>query len=319
MTGQVRWAYNIRQDGNQTSFHGDPLVTDNLIIIGTDNGKQGHVYAFERESGRVRWKTRAPAGAEGDVGVASDIVRRGSQIYAVAQGDVLLCLNVANGTTRWTFASTFNRQKNILSNSPVLAGDTLLFAGLDGVVYGLHADSGKVLWKADLHSQITTTPVVSQRGFYVGTQDGHFYLLETRTGAIIHSLVVDGFPDRHALMTQSSLLTVLNHPAEIAGGEPFQPNDLDSIDLNLDRVKWQRKALSEIVRNAWTSSRPYIWKSCVLVGDLGGSVFAFRKGDGSLAWSHHFPSRVVRGMGFTEDTIYVGLQGGMIYALASPF
>lgn len=42
-TGQIRWRYNIKQDGNQTSFHGDPLVTDDLILINGDNGKQGHV------------------------------------------------------------------------------------------------------------------------------------------------------------------------------------------------------------------------------------------------------------------------------------
>ena len=50
-TGQLRWSYDIRKDGNQQSFHGDPLVTNDLILIGTDrscdpNGV-GHVYAYE--------------------------------------------------------------------------------------------------------------------------------------------------------------------------------------------------------------------------------------------------------------------------------
>jgi outer membrane protein assembly factor BamB len=83
-TGGVRWSYNIKQDGDQTSFHGDPLVAGDLILIGTDAGRQGHVYAFERTTGKVRWKYRVPSGVADDVGVASDIVRRGKYVYAVA-------------------------------------------------------------------------------------------------------------------------------------------------------------------------------------------------------------------------------------------
>ena len=56
-TGQVRWSYDIHKDGDQTEFHGDPLVTEKLIIIGTD-GKMGHLYAFEWLTGAVRWKYR---------------------------------------------------------------------------------------------------------------------------------------------------------------------------------------------------------------------------------------------------------------------
>ena len=39
-TGEVRWSYDIKKDGDQTSFHGNPLITEDLIIIGTD-GRSG--------------------------------------------------------------------------------------------------------------------------------------------------------------------------------------------------------------------------------------------------------------------------------------
>jgi len=318
-TGQIHWTYNIKQDGDQTSFHGDPLVTDDLILTGSDNGKQGHLYAFERYSGKVRWKTLAPAGAEGNVGVASDIVRQGNRVYAVAQGDELLCLSLEDGRTRWTFASHFDRQRNLISNSPTLDGNLVLLGGLDGLVYALQAGSGQVVWKTDLHSRVTTTPTVSQGSVYVGTQDGHLYQLQTKSGAITRSLAITGFPDRHMTITADSLLTVLMHPPQTAGGSQFQPNDLDSIDLDLRRVNWLQKSSTAIVRNSWTSSRPYIWKDYVFVGDLGGKLFAFRENDGSPVWSHQFASRVVRGIGFTNDSLYVGMQGGMLYALTLPF
>lgn len=318
-TGRLRWTYNIRQDGDQTSFHGDPLVTDDLILIGADNGKQGHIYAFERESGNVRWKSLAPAGAGGNVGVASDLVRRGNRVYAVAQGDELLCLSLEDGNTRWTFTNQFDRQKAILSNPPALDGDVVLMGGLDGFVYGLQADSGKVIWKTDLHSPVRTNPIVSEGAVYVGTEDHHLYQLQTRTGAVTRALAVKGFPDRYAAVTGDSLLTVLMQAPQTAGGILFRPNELDSIDLRLQQLKWQQKPLTSIVRNSWASSRPYVWKDYVFVGDLAGKLFAFHRGNGSLAWSYQFPSRVVRGIGFTNDMLYVGMQGGMIYAFVPPF
>jgi outer membrane protein assembly factor BamB len=117
-TGRVHWSYNIKQGGDQTSFHGDSLVAGDLILIGADARKQGHVYAFERETGKVRWKYLAPAGVTDDVGVASDIVRMGNYVYAVAQGDELFCLNLKDGSVHWTFSSKFDRKKFVWSNSP---------------------------------------------------------------------------------------------------------------------------------------------------------------------------------------------------------
>lgn len=317
--GRIRRTYNIKRDGDQTSFHGDPLVTDSLILIGADNGKQGHLYAFERDSGKVRWKVLAPAGADGNVGVASDIVRQGNRVYAVAQGDELLCLSLEDGSTRWTFASHFDRQRNLISNSPTFDENVVLLGSLDGSVYALQADSGQAVWKTDLHSRVTTTPIVSQGSVYVGTQDGHLYQLQTKTGAVTRALVISGFPDRHMGVTANSLLTILIHPAQTAGGSQYQPNDLDSIDLDLHGVNWLQKSSPAVVRNSWTSSRPYVWKDYVFVGDLAGKLFAFHKGNASLAWSHQFPSRVLRGIGFTNDMLYLGMQGGMIYALVPSF
>lgn len=36
-TGELRWSYDIRKDGKQISFHGNPLIVDDMILIGTDH------------------------------------------------------------------------------------------------------------------------------------------------------------------------------------------------------------------------------------------------------------------------------------------
>ena len=35
-TGEQRWSYNIRQDGKQISFQGNPLVVVDMILIGPE-------------------------------------------------------------------------------------------------------------------------------------------------------------------------------------------------------------------------------------------------------------------------------------------
>ena len=82
-TGRVRWSYDVKQDGNQSSFHGNPTLTTDLVVIGVDRGTdpqgQGHVYAFERATGKVRWKQLATPG------VSSDVLTDESRIIALVQ------------------------------------------------------------------------------------------------------------------------------------------------------------------------------------------------------------------------------------------
>src|SRR5437016_14680750 len=76
-SGQARWSYDVRKDGDQTEFHGDPLVAEDLIVIGTD-GNMGHVYAFYRSTGAVRGKYRVESR-----GFAPAIVPAVNSIYAM--------------------------------------------------------------------------------------------------------------------------------------------------------------------------------------------------------------------------------------------
>jgi outer membrane protein assembly factor BamB len=312
-TGQVQWSYDIKRDGNQTSFHGDVLSTPDLIIVGTDGGTQGQLYAFERAASKVVWKYRASSAAGKDVGVASDIIRKGARVYGVAQGDELFCLDVNDGTVQWSFSSKFNRGKFGWSNSPVLEGNTVLFGGLDGRLYALNATSGESLWETDLHSPISTTPALVNGSVYVGTKDKHFYRMRSKDGTVISSMALDGSPWWHVSIAANSLLAFLFHHDKTPDGIPFAPNDLISIDLDLKRVHWLHKCPN--LSDPFTSVRPCLWNNEVLAGDYHGQLFAFRLTDGVTAWSHQLSTQPIRGIGMTKDTLYVGTFRGIVYAV----
>ncbi len=191
MTGQVRWSYDIRKDGKQTSFHGDPLVTDDLILIGTDHNcvpdGVGHVYAFERDSGKVRWKYRSTS-------VPTDIVQLGSNVYFGSFQDKWSSVNLHTGGLNWSFSTDTPNNDCAAIKSPVAVENRLFFAGLDGFIYSLDAATGRVVWKRRLAAAPSTSLVFRDKTLYVGTTDQHIYRLNAETGATVAELATEATP-----------------------------------------------------------------------------------------------------------------------------
>lgn len=288
-TGQVKWEYDIRQDGEQSAFHGDPLITDELVVIGTDLNI-GHVYAFDRATGAVRWKYKV-----NQRGVASDVLRFGDHVYAVTLGDELLCLDLATGNPKWTFHSSFSSQDFHWTSSPALSADKIYFGGLDGILYALDTQSGKPIWKKDLGGRVSTSVVLKGHDVYVGTSNRHLYRLDSSSGEVLSDFTTESEPRWNLLMTDDSLTVFL--------GEDVLAN----LDLALKKIRWSATASKE-----WTSARPYLWHGAVLAGNRR-ELTAFSSKDGAKLWSHQFPE-VVRGIGTSDKVLYVGSLAGPIFA-----
>ena len=289
--GQVKWSYDIRKDGEQSQFHGDPLVTDELEIIGTD-GKMGHVYAFERSTGAVRWKYRVE-----NWGVVSDVLRLQNKVYAVTLRDEVVCLNLEDGKLNWTFHSGYSDQATnfLWTSTPAVSDDRIYFGGLDGIVYALGAQSGKIIWQRDLAARVTTSVAVQGHDLYVGTAKRRLYRLDTGSGEVLSDFAAESEPRWSLLIARDSLVAFLGDEV------------LASIDLSLKKIRWSAEAPKE-----WTSARPYLWRGIVLAGNRRELV-AFRSSDGAREWSHQFPE-TVRGIGTSDEVLYVGTLKGPIFA-----
>jgi outer membrane protein assembly factor BamB len=327
-TGSVKWSYDITRDGRQTSFHGDMLITEELVIIGTDGRSLGrgigHLYAFERKSGEVRWKYFAGRG------VTTDVLRLGNRIFAVTQNDELICLNVQNGQRDWAFASTYTGNQPDLGHSPALAGEQILFGGRDGIVYALAANTGKLHWKRNLDGALSASLRVFENHVYAGVAGGRIYALNTKTGVIEKNFSVENTPVRKFTSTQNLLFIFLNR-----SGVPGTADDLIGLEPSTQKVRWRQSAnpSSQIIKPgvvnltvatgnqcknpelAWSSTAPYVWGDHVLAGSNRGEVFAYRIADGKPAWSHKIGG-MIRSFGSSGRVIYVGTVEGTIYACA---
>lgn len=327
-TGSVKWSYDITRDGRQSSFHGDMQITEELVIVGTDGrsleGGIGHLYAFERKTGRVRWRYFAGRG------VTTDVLRLGDRIFAVTEDDESICLNVQNGQCDWTFASTYAGNQLDFGHSPALDDDQIFFGGRDGIIYALTANTGQLLWKRKLDGALSASLRAFKNHVYAGVAGGRMYALNTKTGVVERNFSVESTPVGKFALAQNMLFIFLNR-----SGFPGTADDLIGLEPSTQKVRWQQSAnptsqvITPAVANltvatgnqcknpelAWSSTAPYVWREYVIAGSNRGEVFAYRMAEGKLVWSHKIGG-TIRSFGSSERVIYVGTVEGMIYACA---
>jgi outer membrane protein assembly factor BamB len=302
-TGDVRWRYDIGRDGDQTSFHGNPLVVGDQIITGTDGSGIGHVYSFDIATGKVRWKYPITKGVPNGVGLPTDIVSLGDSLFGVTFGDELVSLDVKSGKVNWTFASGYDGKAFRWSQTPAVAADMTFFGGINGTVYGLNNQSRQVIWKRDLGSRVSTNPTSAGNDLYVGTADGFIRRLNAKTGEITAEMKLETTPVGWPTVTGGSLLVFLNQ-----GGGAGGAQSLLSVDRSLKKIEWRQPASSN-----WSVTRPFLWRSTVLAGNEEGEVRAFRLSDGVEQWTIKLKG-TIRSFGSDDKVLYIGTLAGLVTA-----
>jgi eukaryotic-like serine/threonine-protein kinase len=298
ITGQLEWSYDIRKDGKQQSFHGDPLVTGDLILIGTDRSCDpegvGHVYAFERDSGRVRWKYRSTS-------VPTDIIQINSSLYFGSFQDNWSSVDLKTGSLNWSFSTGATNKECDPPKAPVTDGKHLFIVGQDGVIYSLNASSGRVSWKLKLPATPSTALALKDRTIFVGTNDQRLYRLNAETGSVISELATEAKPVGRLAFASDSLFLFLQSTSDRAGY-------IVSVDSKLTGVRWKQRSSLD-----WASERPHLWKESVVAGNCRGGLAAFRATDGEPQWNLSLKG-CIRSIGSSGDMLFAGVQEGTIYA-----
>jgi len=296
-TGELLWSYDIRKDGKQQSFHGDPLVTGDLILIGTDRSCDpegiGHVYAFERDTGKVRWKYRSTS-------VPTAIIQIDSSVYFGSFQEQWSSVDLKTGNLKWSFSTGATNKECDMPKAPVTDGKRLFIVGQDGVIYSLDASTGRVGWKRKLPAAPSTSLGLRDKTIYVGTTDQRLYRLNAETGAVISELATEAKPAGRLAFSNDSLLLSLQNASERVGY-------VISVDSKLTNVRWKQRSSPD-----WASD-PHLWKDLVLAGNCRGEMTAFRASDGERQWSLSLKG-CIRCIGSSDNILFAGVQEGTIYA-----
>ena len=301
--GGVLWLYDTSTDGPPANFHGEPLITDELIVVGSDvdwvlfpesgTERVEYVYAFEQSSGKVRWKHGATAG------VISEIVRRGETVYGVTKDGELLALALADGRLRFRIRTGDGSADASIRYSALVHNDRVIFTGAGNSVVAVNADDGEQVWIRSLETKINTTLVHSAGSLFVGTLGRAIYRLDESTGEVTARYETDGFPYGTPVVLDKSLLALV-------GGKSF-------VRLGTDppRVIWEQTTSTE-----WTSFRPVKLGDRVLVGDEEGELLALDAESGSVSGRWLFAGGI-RGFSIVDGVLYVSALGGKLYAYST--
>jgi outer membrane protein assembly factor BamB len=302
-TGKLLWSHDASEGGRNVQFHGDPLFTGDMVVIGSDTddaSATAHVLALDRPSGKLKWKH--PVGR----GVSSDIVLDGDRLWMTTRENELICLDLATGQRLSEFRSTpapaflFSA-----SATPVLTRDRIFFAASNGMVHALDRASMKEIWKFDAGAPVVSTPLLRPDTLYVPAQNGRILRLDRATGKRMGELSTAGLLVGPPVFASDHLL-VFSATGENEG-------ELLAIDPDLKEVRWRRRPEG----TRWTSARPYLRGNGILVGSGTGRIVGLAPADGSDLWSDTLPG-TVRGIGWDQDVLYVGMMDGTLYAYRPP-
>lgn len=150
---------------------GNPLVVDGTVYITADVGAEGgHVFAFDAETGQVKWRVKPIDRAE----TIGTLRHDGRLLYGTSWGDdnddetVAWAVDTAERTTRWetTLSGRGIRSCSVGGGRVYFGGDERVEAG----VQALDANTGEVLWRA-IGAQVAGAPTVTSETVYATTND----------------------------------------------------------------------------------------------------------------------------------------------------
>jgi outer membrane protein assembly factor BamB len=289
-TGEVQWRYDTSVDGDPAEFHGDPLVTDRLVITGCDRTALNHTYALELATGRLVWKQDRCA-------LESDLVRADDAVAGRTWNGDLVALELETGRILWRNQPQDYFYRFGLDESPVEHAGVIYVGGVDGVLYAVDGTSGKTLWSTDLGTKIMTAPATDGIDVYVGAADSTLRRFSAVNGEMLGVASCQNRPLGRLGLSTNAVCVLEDNTSLAAYGR------------SLGEPLWRQDASS-----AWTSFQPLVVGNLVVVGSRDGVVTGFRCSDGETQFSTEVGG-VIRGLGYAEGVLFVGTLSGQLHAL----
>ena len=290
-SGEVLWTYDTSDDGPPGQFHGDPVVTEELIVTGSDNRGEGHLYALERETGAVRWKQGFPGG------VGTQVYAHDDAVFASTASGEVVAADLATGEIRWRHRAVEEAIGGRIGVDPVLAGDRFFVGWRTGIVEAWDPATGDRLWRRPLEAPLGTSLAETPGGeIVVGTGDGRL-LRFSPDGEILGSRTLGERLYGDLLVAGDRLLAM--------GWDPAAGHFLASVSPDLEDLLWTHQGAEK-----WSTLRPLVREEQVLVGRDGAlTVVGLR--DGSVHGLCPVEG-TPRGLASRGDVLYVGTVEGRL-------
>lgn len=301
-SGEILWQYDTAEDGASAQFHGDALVTDELVVVGSDARPTAHLYAFERSGGTIRWKHPFPGG------VVVDVRRHGDTALAVSATGQSVAVDLASGEIVW-WAEPEKGPETRRQTDPALSEGRYVVARGVGRLETYDATTGAAIWGRELPATPNTSVAAVEDSVVVGMDDGRLLKFAGDPGEPAKELAIGSFLYGDLVLAGDCLLALVGPEA----GEEALGHELACVEPDLGGVRWR---YTEETPGAFGTFEPLVRGHEVVVG-VEGKLVGLSLTDGSVLWSRSVRG-LPRGLGASPSMLYVGTLGGTITAWPWP-
>jgi outer membrane protein assembly factor BamB len=186
-----------------------------------------------------------------------------------------------------------------MASSPAIDGDRLVYHTMDGHVYVLDRDSGRLRWSYYVGSPIESSPIVRGTLDWFGAWNGHVYALDLRT---------------RRLRWERSLGAKITSSAAISRGRLFigdYAGRLWALSPRTGSTRWVGSVNGRIYGTpAVAGGRVFVPSS------TGGSLTAFSQ-TGRRLWRVNTGSYVYSSPASANGRVFFGSYNGLLYAVSA--
>jgi outer membrane protein assembly factor BamB len=279
-----------------------------MVLIASDRGcgaeGGGYVYAFDQQSGKLRWKFKAS-------GPSTSFVEIDGAIVFGTREDEWLSVDLDTGKMNWKFGDTAPDPQCEVPRAPVTDGEKVYFAAHNGAIYALEPKQGRMVWRHKPAAEITTSLAMYKDVLYYGTANHHFIGLDIANGKMLSDLELPAAAAGRTAWAKRGD-SEIDYLFAVEREEKIHRGMLLGLTDEFESIEWSAKSDRE-----WTSEQPHVWKRWVIAGNCQGDIVAYGTSDGQPQWRDHVKG-CIRSFGHDATTLYVGVQEGTMYAYRPP-
>src|SRR5207248_6579424 len=118
---------------------------------------------------------------DGQTGASAAVV--GDDLYIGTMSNQILAIDLKKQAVKWKYEANENPQPYF--SSPAVAADLVVFGCRDKRVHAFDRLTGKKVWEYPTKGKVDSSPVIASKWVYVGSSDGHLYVLELAGGELL--------------------------------------------------------------------------------------------------------------------------------------
>ena len=289
-----------------------PAVVGDAVYVVSDSG---FLHKLDKQSGAERWRAQVDAATPPRLPgtdeksrwdrYGSSVVVDGPRLYVASRDKHLYALDVASGKELWRPATG-----DLMTATPALWRDLLLFADFAGKVQAVDARDGKPRWSYDARLAVAGDLVVDDAGrVFVGSRSYDLIALDAATGK--------------ELWKHYYWFSWIESPPVVRGQTVYTGSSdgvgVYAIDVATGARRWKARV------PGWAWARTAVDDRLVVAGTVGygawpgvrsGSLVGIDRQSGALRWMHVDPPTPEHVAQKAEWGFAAGplLVGGTVYA-----